>query len=298
MTYETLPMQRGALCISIDLELAWGVWDKPDPTTLRLVRTKERDIVRRLLSVLRRYEVAATWAIVSQLLEHNRDHTIARGEDTLWYAPEVIEAIRTARPAHEIGSHSFTHPYFNALDAATARNELAEARRVHDAHGLEFRSFVYPRNLVAHGDALREHGIVVFRGVDAGVLEMAGRLHPAARRVLNLGTKLLPVTPPAVWPRRHQSGLIELPSSLLLMARNGPRKLIRPTLLHANARRGLESAQARKGLFHLWFHPSNFYYDTDTQFQVFEAILSDAARLRDAGTLEVRTMGSFGMDER
>jgi peptidoglycan/xylan/chitin deacetylase (PgdA/CDA1 family) len=286
-------MQRGALCISIDVELAWGVWDKPDPTTLGLVRTKERDIVQRLLALLQRYEVAATWAIVSQLLQRGRDHTIARGEDALWYAPEMVEAIRTARPAHEIGSHSFRHPYFSMLDATTARGELAEARRVHDAHGLEFRSFVYPRNLVAHGEALQEHGIAVFRSVDAGLLEMAGRLHPAARKVLNLGTKLLPVTPPTVWPRRHESGLIELQSSLLLMARNGARKLIQPTLLHANARRGLESAQARRGLFHLWFHPSNFYYDTDTQFQVFEAILSDAARLRDAGTLDVRTMGSF-----
>lgn len=286
-------MQRGALCISIDLELAWGVWDKPDPTTLRLVRTKEPDIVQRLLSVLQRYEVAATWAIVSQLLVHNRDRRIAPGDDALWYAPAIIEAIRVARPTHEIGSHSFRHPYFSELDAATARGELAAARRVHDAHGLEFQSFVYPRNLVAHGEALQEHGIAVFRSVDAGVLQMAGYLHPAARKALNLGTKLLPVTPPTVWPRRHQSGLIELQSSLLLMARNGARKLIRPTLLHANARRGLASAQARRGLFHLWFHPSNFYYDTDTQFQIFEAILSDAARLRDAGTLDVRTMGSF-----
>lgn len=293
MTYETLPLQRGAFCISIDLELAWGVWDKPDPDTLRLVRSKERDIVQRLLEAFDRYQVPATWAVVSQLLEPDRDRTIARGDDTQWYAPEVIEAIRAARQGHEIGSHSFRHPDFSALDPEAARRELSEARRVHDAHGLEFRSFVYPRNVVAHSDALREQGIGVFRSVDAGVLEMAGRVHPAARKVLNLGTKLLPLTPPVVWPRRHQSGLVELQSSLLLMARNGPRKLIRPALLRSSARRALESAQAQKGLFHLWFHPSNFYYDTDTQFEIFESILAFAARLRDTGALDLRTMGSF-----
>jgi len=286
-------MDCGALCISIDLELAWGVWDKPDPATLQLVRNKERDIVQRLLTAFERYEVAATWAIVSQLLEHHRDRQIARGEDSLWYAPEVIEAIRSARPQHEIGSHSFRHPDFDSLDPATAGAELAEARRTHEVHGLEFRSFVYPRNVVAHGDLLREYGIAVFRSVDAGVLEAAGRLHPAARKALNLGTKLLPLTPPVVWPRRHPSDLIELQSSMLLMARNGARKLIRPTLLHSNVRRGLESAQARNGLFHLWFHPSNFYYDTDTQFEILDAILSDATRMRDSGTFDVRTMGSF-----
>jgi hypothetical protein len=37
-------MDKGALTISIDLELAWGVWDRLTPDDLRMAETAERPI--------------------------------------------------------------------------------------------------------------------------------------------------------------------------------------------------------------------------------------------------------------
>ena len=46
-------------------------------------------------------------------------------------------------------------------------------------------------------------------------------------------------------------------------------------------------------MFHLWFHPSNFFTKTDDQFLVLEEILRHAQRLRDSGALEVLTFADI-----
>ncbi|HYG67339.1 MAG TPA: polysaccharide deacetylase family protein, partial [Anaeromyxobacteraceae bacterium] len=159
----------GALCISVDLELAWGFWDKPSPEQHRLCAEKERAIVAALLDLLAEREIAATWVIVGSLL----DATAKPPVDTafgrrIWYAPELVEAIREASPLQDVGSHGFAHLYFRQTDRERLRADLQAARRVHDAHGLDFTSFVFPRNQIAHLDLLAEAGVRVFRGDDVG----------------------------------------------------------------------------------------------------------------------------------
>jgi hypothetical protein len=58
-------------------------------------------------------------------------------------------------------------------------------------------------------------------------------------------------------------------------------------------RAGLLAASEQRGLFHLWFHPSNFYYDRAAQLRILDVALEEACRLRGRGVLDVRTMGSF-----
>src|SRR5262245_36612609 len=162
-------MARGSLCISIDVELAWGIWDKPSPDYHARCAAHEAAIVRGLLALFERFEVSATWAIVGRLLE--LDEAAARSTAhgaRIWYAPELVEWVRAARTPQDIGSHSYAHVYFGATPREALRSDLAAARQVHDRHGLPFRSFVFPRNQVAHVDLLREAGVRVFRSVDHG----------------------------------------------------------------------------------------------------------------------------------
>jgi len=277
----------GALCISIDVELAWGVWDRPDPESLTRA-AEERSIVRALVAMFERHDVSATWAIVGRLL----DRDPARRPE-LWFAPEVIDTIRAAKVPQDIGSHSYAHVYFTDTPREELRRDLAHARQVHDAHGLPFTSFVFPKNRVAHTDLLAEAGVRVFRSVDRGWhIDARERFGATAGRVANLVDKLLPITPRVVEPIRH-GDLVELPSSMLLMARNGLRRAAHPAAVRAKARRGLEAAVETGKTFHLWFHPSNFYFDGERQLAILEDIVTEAASLRRRQGLEIRPMSAY-----
>jgi hypothetical protein len=152
---------------------------------------------------------------------------------------------------------------------------------------------VFPRNLVGREEILASAGIKVFRSVDQGWQRSVAQANRLAGRVANLADKVLAITPSTVVPIRHSNGLVELPSSMLLMARNGARKLISSSALVTKAQRGLQAAARKNEVFHLWFHPSNFYHSTESQFQVLDRILDAAANMRRRGDIEVVPMGAF-----
>lgn len=289
---RALPLTRGAFTVSIDLELLWGVWDLA-PTSSDECADLERVIADRLLGLFRRHDVRATWAIVGRLLDDSRGFDGLRASPRCWFAPDIVEAVRRDAIDHEIGTHSFGHVYFHASTPEEVAADLRRAAEVHRAHGLPFVSLVFPRNQVDHLDAVAAAGLRVFRSTDAGVLrwaeENAARLRPA----LNLAEKVLAMPSPLVEPIEHDGGLIELPSSMLLMARNGPRRVIHPRALEHKLTDGLRRAAREKKLFHLWFHPSNFYADMETQLAVLERGLEEASVLRARGELDVMTMGDF-----
>ena len=89
-------MARGKLTISIDLELAWGVWDVLTADHLRLAETCERPICAALIELFDRYEVPATWAIVAALLDEAS--SLSRpGSKKCWYAPDVLDIYSAPR---------------------------------------------------------------------------------------------------------------------------------------------------------------------------------------------------------
>jgi peptidoglycan/xylan/chitin deacetylase (PgdA/CDA1 family) len=288
-------MGPGALCISIDLELAWGIWDEPSAEYHRLCAEKERTVVTAVLALFASRGVPATWAIVGRLLDPAaRPPTQTEFGERIWYAPDLVEAIRDASPRHDIGSHGFAHLYFHETDRDRLRADLLAARRLHDEHGLPFTSFVFPRNQVAHLDLLAEAGIRVFRGVDVGWhTVLRARLGGLPGRAANLVGSLLPISASVVQPRAHPPGLVELPGSMLLLGRNGLRRLVRPEIAELKAKRGIRQAARHGGIFHLWFHPANFYFDGDVQLRVLANVLDEACALRDRGGLEIRTMASY-----
>jgi peptidoglycan/xylan/chitin deacetylase (PgdA/CDA1 family) len=287
-------MRSGSLCISIDVELAWGIWDKPSPAYHARCAEHEVAIVRDLVALFDRFSVTATWAIVGRLLE--LDDTAARATAhgaRIWYAPDVIGLVQAARTAQDIGSHSYAHIDFGAAPRESVRSDLASARRIHTQHGLPFVSFVFPRNQVGHVDLLRDAGVKVYRSVDRGWhIAVRERLGTGAGRLANLADKALPIPPAVVQPIDH-GDVVELPSSMLLMGRDGLRRLVHPAAVVAKARLGLAAARRTGGVFHLWFHPSNFYYDTERQLHTLGLIVEAAATMRDRGEIEIRPMSSF-----
>ena len=80
---------------------------------------------------------------------------------------------------------------------------------------------------------------------------------------------------------------------MLLLGRKGIRRMVPPRMVKDKGVRGLRRAVKEKRIFHLWFHPFNFCYDTETQFNVLREILKEAARLRDQGAIDILTMAEI-----
>ncbi|MGE4167682.1 MAG: polysaccharide deacetylase family protein [Xanthobacteraceae bacterium] len=289
-------MDKGTLTISIDLELAWGVWDCLTPDDLRMAETDERPICAALVELFDRHGVPATWAMVASLL----DESCAKerpGPVGCWYAPDVVEHIARAKVAHEIGSHGGRHIYLGVANASEAEDDLLFAAQLHRSYGLPFRSFVFPRNQVGNLEVLARSGLRVFRGRDASWTNVADHAGRWAAKAANLADKALPIPPRSVKPQA-QAGLIDIPGSMLLMGRNGARRFVLPAITRAKLQMGLTEAKRTGGVFHLWFHPSNFYHRRHEQLETLAWFLELAADEAGRGLIDIATMGSYAADAR
>ena len=281
-------MVKGKLTISIDLELAWGVWDVLTADHLRLAETCERPICAALIELFDCHEVPATWAIVAALLDEASSLSHP-GSKECWYAPDVLDMLLGAKVAHEIGSHSGRHIYFDHVDSSEALADLDFARNVHSSHGLAFKSFIFPRNACGHLEQLSRVGLRTFGSADVGWTTAARRAGRQPARIANLIDQMLPI-PPRLTVAKQRDGLVELERSMLLMGRNGARRMIPPGVTRAKFALGLERARRTGRTFHLWFHPSNFYYRRDEQLATLAWMLERAANEAGRGRIEICTM--------
>ena len=284
-------MTKGKLTISIDLELAWGVWDTVTAEDLRLAESAERPICKALLELFDRHGVAATWVTVAALLDEE-SASGRPGSRSCWYAPDIIEGIAGARVGHEIGSHGGRHIYFNRISATQASDDLEYAKYVHQRHRLGFLSFVFPRGAVGHPDVLARAGLRVVRSRDVGLLRTVHHDGRITARVANFADHLFPVPPRPAFVEKF-GALADIPGSMQMIGRNGLRRLVLPAVTRAKLAMGLERARRSGGTFHLWFHPSNFYYRRDEQLGVLDWFLERAAAEAGRGRIEIRTMGSY-----
>ena len=265
------------------------------PADLQMVETAERLICATLIELFDRYEVPATWGIVAALLD--KDSAKFRpGSKACWYAPDIVDRVVHAKVAHEIGSHGGKHVQFDEITASEAQEDLDFAHEVHRANALPFKSFIFPRDSIGHLDALAHAGLRTFRGPAVGWFQMARRVGRIAGRTANFADKFLPIPPSPVTAAKY-GALVNIPGSMLLLGRNGARRFILPTVSRAKLRMGLARAQRTGDIFHLWFHPSNFYYQRHDQFATLAWFLDHAANEVGRGSIEVRTMGSYA-DER
>jgi hypothetical protein len=109
---------------------------------------------------------------------------------------------------------------------------------------------------------------------------------------MNLADKLLPIPPTPAFARQVDAGLIDVPGSMLLLGRNGVRRFVLSTVTRAKLAMGVARARRSNGIFHLWFHPSNFYYRREEQFATLAWFLEHAAEQAGRGHIEIRTMGA------
>lgn len=311
---------RGALVISLDFELHWGVRDTRPLATYGGNILGAREAIPRILSLFARYAVHATWATVGFLLCKNRDELmdIAPGlrpeylrkelspyselgslgrdelEDPYHYAPTLVRRI-IETPGQELGTHTLSHYY--CLEPGSSlesfRADLDAAVRLSSSFGVQPRSIVFPRNQYSDRHLLTcaEAGIGAFRGNPEPFFH---RPRPHADEVIpirlaRLIDSYLPLSRNNARVRRRGANFpVEVPASRFLRPWIPQRALDRLRLRRVVGE--LNRAARAGGLFHLWWHPHNFGRNSEENLRGLEGILRVARRLRDSHGLRSMTM--------
>ena len=312
----------GALVISLDFELHWGVRDSSPLDGSEQARLlSARRIVPRMLDLFEEFSIHATWATVGLLFAQSRteaeafmptcrpkyrdsrldpyQETIGAGEadDPFHFAPSLIAEI-ASRPGQEIACHSFSHYY--AMEPGQAAEEfeadLVSAVAMAAQSGHTLRSYVFPRNEVnpEYLSILKRLGIQAYRGTEPTKIKEARSFDRQQRPHRRLGRLLdsyvdLCGHQTAPWPQ--DGSLISVAASRYLRPYS---PVLQPfeARRHARIEQAMKHAAEQGEVFHLWWHPEDFSYHCDENLVFLRAVLTtfDSYRARHG-------MVSVGMAE-
>ena len=304
----------GTFSLSLDTELAWGSFDVAmSPRLVAAAEWTHQEGIPRLLDILCRDRISATWAFVGHVTlrecnghekmtpvqyEWFRDDWFRydpksdEGKDPAWYGRSAFLKVLKASHFQEIGFHSFSHVLFShsGTPRARAREEFLACRAIADEFGLPAPAFIFPRNAPGYLDELRSAGFRCYRSPDVHLMS-SSRL-ALLRKVIKGLADIIGLVPYPVTPFMNE-GLVILPGSLLLRSMDGWRSWIPASSRRARVRRGLDRCVREGGIFHLWFHPINLYAHHETMFGIVEDFCDLASRLRDRGDLRILTLGQI-----
>ena len=165
-------MENGALVISLDFELLWGVFDKVNFEEKKLYFQNTRGLIPEILQLFEKFEISCTWATVGMLFNQNWDEwnsnipevlphyantslsaykygeTIqSRETEELCFAPKLVRLINNT-PRQELATHTYSHYYCleKGQDLQSFESDLRQSILMANKIGVELKSLVFPRN--------------------------------------------------------------------------------------------------------------------------------------------------------
>ena len=286
--------------LSLDCEGRWGVADCLGRRERRLLTDRSlQSAYHSILSLLDEYSLPATFAFVGLFGETPGNFRKLRAEVELlaerqpnylapalrdidesggdgWHGNWAVEAVGSARTDHEIALHGITHVPWGKVDRDFAAAELALHPRL--SSRVRFaRTFVAPRNEVAHTDLLTSIAIEGYRAEPIGQSRAWSFLaefnvwQGPQRDLSNPGSAPLPI-----------------PSGYFVNWQHGLRRLVPISVSCLRLEHMLATAARRSEIVHLWLHPENVATEPST-LELLQRMIGVVSRQRDAGTCEVMT---------
>ena len=310
-------MTQPTVVISLDLELSWGLFDLSFDENLAKMARWTHDVgAPNLLNHLTQNGLSATWAVVGAMMHRSLpdvsglpevryrhfakpwfSYVPQEGDESThpeWFGASLMERIRNAKPAQEIGFHSFSHAPFGSAGMTRERAVAEYKYCTQTAKDLGFAAttFVFPRNLVAYLRELREAGFTCFRDADELAVASPNRKLGSLYMIC---ADFLGLSPRIVEPSLKE-GLVSIPGSLLIRYAAGWRKYIPDSSRLRRLRKGLERVRRHGGVFHVWFHPENLYAERPRLENVVARFLEELGGLVRHGDVRCLTMGQLARE--
>ncbi len=289
VTHNSQPLAPGALVISLDLELHWGVRDIFGPENPRAANIAAvREVIPEILSLFEHFGISATWATVGFLFAQNlselktcypidkpqykdirlnpyEENTgLSAKDDPLHFAPDIIDIVMQY-PTQEIGTHTLSHYYCLAQGQTreTFTADLDCALEIAQKRGIKIQSIVFPRNQhnPAYDDILISRGILSYRGNQKHPAYSIHGWHKAPhKRLFRLLDSYANLSGPYLSSWNHllaPNGLFNISASLYLRPYTAKLPFCEKLRIR-RVNQAMEKAAQQRKILHLWWHPYDF----------------------------------------
>ncbi|MXP13328.1 polysaccharide deacetylase family protein [Altererythrobacter confluentis] len=289
--------------LSLDCEGKWGVADHLGADLHRSLNDAGlRLAYRQIIELLDEYSLPATFAFVGCFAEETQSlhrlmpelahlgskaadylgpaiHDMTEGSREGWHGAWAVEQVAQAPTLHEIALHGVTHVPWTDLDRKGAYREMALLAQM-ETPVRHARTFIYPRNKIAHQDVLEASGILGYR------------LSPPDRSRLSSLTSEFDI-----WSRPDADSpasdvIVPIPAGFFVNWQSGLRRLVPNNISLLRARRLLDAAERTGGVVHYWLHPENIATAPAT-LGLLRSILEVVAERRDKGRCDVLTQQRY-----
>ena len=281
-------MNKGHLVISLDFELAWGVFDKINLEEKERYFLNTRKIIPEILDLFSQHNIHCTWATVGMLLNRSWEeweqhfpeklptyqnqklsaYSFAekhkeQEKEKYFFAPELVKKI-ISTPNQELATHTYAHYYCQeeGQNLEQFKSDLKAAIKVSQGYGVEMKSLVFPRNQFneKYLKVCADLGIVTVRSNPDDWYWNDAKTNSLAAKIFRTGDAYNIRAP----SKSYAFSVLKKEGNMPLAQRAS--RFLRPyeknNLLHKLKMRKIKSemkfAAKRKEIYHLWWHPHNF----------------------------------------
>jgi peptidoglycan/xylan/chitin deacetylase (PgdA/CDA1 family) len=319
---ESVMHDYGALVISLDFELYWGVMDLYVPGSRYDTNVLgARKVVPRLLALFEETGLSATWCTVGSVFADSwadakqylpdkrrgyQDRELcayaqgssASADERFYYAPELVRRI-ASQPGQEVGTHTFSHYYClePGQNAEDFEADLIAAKRIAEKHKISLRSIAFPRNQVAPSylSALVRHGIAAYRGTQLTWMDSAGsrsQQHEWKKRASRLADAYIDLSGDNTYSWNDvldETGLCNVRASRYLRPYSRSARALKRWRLR-RVIEGMEVAARSKRVFHLWWHPEDMGRHPEESIENVRVIATAFGQFRRAYGMRAMSM--------
>lgn len=295
---------NGYFCVSLDMELFWGVHDTANLEYRENVKCAREKAIPAMLELLKKYDIHSTWAIVGAAFASSLDELKKYIPDKE-LQPTYNNKIRS--PYHlfdenvidedgdkpsaflagsdirkiaevanqEIATHTFSHYYCNEAGQTPEQFEadLKSACAIAKDKGYELKSIVYPKNEI-NFDCLKitkKYGIEAYRGIEDNWIYRS-KLPMIVQRIIRFADAYFPLSGPNCHLPKQNGELLNLCASRIFKPYNKKLSVLEPLKIR-RIKSQMKYAAKNGRIFHMWWHPHNFGTYTEKNIENLEKIL-------------------------
>jgi peptidoglycan/xylan/chitin deacetylase (PgdA/CDA1 family) len=293
-------MKKGALVISLDFELIWGIFDHVAINDKVAYFNNTLWAIPQMLDLFQKKEIKVTWATVGMLFNENWEEWYANmpqeiptydrailnpyaygeqhrksGYDNYFFAPKLIKDIQSVE-GQEIGTHTYSHYYCLEKGQTLSQFEadIQQAVSIASKYDLKIKSLVFPRNQFNKDylEVCRRNQIETVRTNPEDWYwdttkpdTLLSKMARTGDAYLSVGRKSYP------WNKISKDSVVCQPSSRFLRPQCSV-ELLNKTRLN-RIKSEMKKAAKNGEVYHLWWHPHNFGVDSLNAISSLKQIL-------------------------
>ena len=313
-------MSKGALVISLDFELVWGVFDHVDIIDKISYFNTTLLTIPKMIALFEKQSIHVTWATVGMLFNENWDEWHGNiplllptydktflnpydygkqhrnsNLDSFFFAPNLIKDLQSIKD-QELATHTYSHYYCLEKGQTVAQFEvdLKQAIVIAKKFDISLKSLVFPRNQF-NKDYLAvcsKHHIETVRTNPENWYWDVSKPETLVTKIARSGDAYLPLGKKSYSVTSiNFEGVICQPASRFLRPQHKIELLNSARVLRI--KNEMITAAKNGEVYHLWWHPHNFGIDSIGAIKALTSILETFTYCKEVYGMESLTMNEL-----